>query len=81
MAGWTLPLSVLRHETSPADVGWRTALYRVGVDGGIFLGPFASGLLSPRWPALVPVVLVVALAAAGVLALRYRPAAALRAPG
>lgn len=42
MAGWTLPLSVLRRETAPAEVGWRTALYRVGVDGGIFLGPPCS---------------------------------------
>ena len=26
-------------------VSWRTALYRTGVDGGVFLGPVLSGLL------------------------------------
>src|SRR5207249_4184606 len=32
MAGWMLPLAVLRNDTPPAQVPWRTALYRVGVD-------------------------------------------------
>src|SRR2546426_11455206 len=45
MAGWMLPLSVLRSETPPEHVAWRTGLYRVCVDGGIFLGPFLSGAL------------------------------------
>src|SRR5207247_2275072 len=45
MAGWMLPLSVLRRETPPEHVAWRTGLYRVCVDGGIFLGPFLSGAL------------------------------------
>jgi hypothetical protein len=71
MATWTLPLSVLRAETTAAAVGWRTALYRVGVDGGIFLGPFASGFLSPRWPVAMPVLLVGALAATGLLAFHH----------
>jgi MFS family permease len=48
MAGWMLPLGVLRRETESRDVAWRTALYRVCVDGGMFLGPFASGLLATR---------------------------------
>jgi predicted MFS family arabinose efflux permease len=43
MAGWMLPLSVLRRETPRALVAWRTALYRVGVDAGMFLGPFLAG--------------------------------------
>src|SRR5207249_4004494 len=34
MAGWTLPLGLLRSVTPPAQVAWRTALYRVAVDGG-----------------------------------------------
>lgn len=45
MAGWMLPLGVLRRETPPERVAWRTGLYRVCVDGGIFLGPFLAGLL------------------------------------
>src|SRR2546426_519451 len=45
MAGWMLPLGVLRRETPPEHVAWRTGLYRVCVDGGLFLGPFLAGLL------------------------------------
>lgn len=48
MAGWMLPLAILRRDTPPALIAWRTALYRVGVDGGLFLGPFLSGLLGPH---------------------------------
>jgi MFS family permease len=59
MAGWMLPLSVLRRETPPAQIAWRTALYRVGVDGGIFVGPFLGGLLANRHLAVVAVALVV----------------------
>lgn len=72
MASWTLPLSVLRRETPPDQVGWRTALYRVGVDGGIFLGPFVSGLLIGRVPWLLPSLLGVALLAVGAALLRRR---------
>ena len=71
MAGWMLPLGVLRRETEPADVAWRTALYRVCVDGGMFLGPFASGLLAHR-AGLVPAVLVVALLFLAALFVRRR---------
>ena len=45
MAGWMLPLGVLRRETPPEHIAWRTGLYRVCVDGGIFAGPFLAGLL------------------------------------
>ena len=48
MAGWMLPLAIVRRDTPPALIAWRTALYRVGVDGGLFLGPFLAGLLGPR---------------------------------
>jgi MFS family permease len=58
MAAWTLPLSLLRAETPPEQVGWRTALYRVGVDGGIFVGPFASGLLTGSAPGVLPGLMV-----------------------
>ena len=66
MAGWMIPLSVLRRETPPALMAWRTALYRVGVDGGIFLGPFIGGLLANRHLAVA----AIALAAIGVGLLR-----------
>jgi MFS family permease len=73
MAGWMLPLGLLRTVTPPAQVAWRTALYRVGVDGGMFLGPFLSGLLVTRYPAVLPAVLVVALVlVAGLLLRRER---------
>jgi MFS family permease len=61
MAGWMLPLGVLRRGTEPKDVAWRTAVYRVCVDGGMFLGPFASGFLAHQvglLPATVAAVLV-----------------------
>jgi MFS family permease len=72
MAAWTLPLGVLRWETPAEHVGWRTAVYRVGVDGGMFLGPFLSGFLTARAPALLPGVLAVALLVVGVVLLRRR---------
>ncbi len=61
MSGWTLPLALLRGDTAPGQLAWRTALYRVGVDGGIFLGPLVSGLLAAHWPGLLPGLLVVTL--------------------
>lgn len=65
LAGWTLPLSVLRQVTPREHVAWRTALYRLAVDGGIFLGPFLSGVLATHVPELVPSVLAVLLPALG----------------
>jgi len=72
MAAWTLPLSVLRRETPAGQVAWRTALYRVGVDGGIFLGPFLSGLLIGRAPGALPGALAAVLVLVGVLLARRR---------
>jgi MFS family permease len=46
LAGWMLPLSILRRETPASRVAWRTALFRVCVDLGIFLGPLLSGYFS-----------------------------------
>jgi predicted MFS family arabinose efflux permease len=65
MAGWMLPLGVLRAESSPEQIGWRTAVYRVGVDGGMFLGPFLSGLLGAERAGVLPLVMAVALAVIG----------------
>jgi hypothetical protein len=76
MAGWMLPLGLLRSATPASRVAWRAALYRVCVDGGIFLGPFLSGMLAARYPRLLPGTTGVALALlAVVLMIRRRPAA------
>ncbi|MEX2224675.1 MAG: MFS transporter [Candidatus Rokuibacteriota bacterium] len=45
MAGWMLPLGVIREHTDVSRLGWRTGVYRVGVDGAIFLGPLICGVL------------------------------------
>jgi MFS family permease len=45
MAGWMLPVGVIREETRAQYLAWRMGLYRVGVDAAMFLGPFASGVL------------------------------------
>jgi len=72
MAGWPLPLGLLRRETPAALIGWRTAMYRVGVDGGIFLGPFLSGVLAARAPLVLPVLCGGALIVVGGLLLAHR---------
>jgi len=61
MAGWMLPLGVLRSVTSPERIGWLIALYRVSVDAGMFLGPFVSGVLGLARAGVLPVVLAVIL--------------------
>jgi MFS family permease len=66
MAGWMLPLGILRSATPPAQVAWRTALYRVSVDGGMFVGPFVAGLLSARHAGVLPGFMAVVMAAVGV---------------
>jgi MFS family permease len=65
MASWMLPLGILRAATPPAQVAWRTALYRVSVDGGMFLGPFLSGLLGARHAGVLPGVMATVLATVG----------------
>jgi len=45
LAGWMLPLGVIREHTPVAQLAWRTGLYRVGVDSAIFLGPLVAGVL------------------------------------
>ena len=40
-----LPLGVIREHTERSALGWRTGLYRVGVDAAIFLGPLICGFL------------------------------------
>jgi MFS family permease len=69
MAGWMLPLGVLRQETPAEHIAWRTGLYRVCVDGGIFLGPFLSGVLGMRHAGFLPAFWTLALAVTGLLLL------------
>jgi MFS transporter, ACS family, D-galactonate transporter len=64
MAGWMLPLAVMRRQTSPEHIAWRTALYRVGVDAGMFLGPFTAGLLGNHGR-LLPLALTLACGTLG----------------
>jgi MFS family permease len=66
MAGWMLPLGILRAATPPAQVAWRTAIYRVSVDGGMFVGPVLAGLLSARHAGVLPGVMALVLATVGV---------------
>ena len=69
MAGWMLPLGVIREHTDVAWLGWRTGLYRVGVDGAIFLGPLVCGLLGEaHTPMFIGLVGVASLAIAARLA-------------
>jgi MFS family permease len=69
MAGWQIPLSVLRRQTPRELVAWRTALYRVGVDAGMFLGPFVSGFAGADHLGTVAVILGAVLAAVGAVLL------------
>jgi MFS family permease len=72
MAGWMLPLGVIRDHTDHARLGWRTGVYRVGVDGAIFLGPLICGVLGEaRTPIFIALVGVAAFGIAGRL---LRPA-------
>jgi MFS family permease len=72
MAGWMLPLGLLRAGTPASQVAWRTAVYRVFVDGGLFLGPFLSGVLAARYGQILPGALVVALLGLGAAMLVLR---------
>jgi MFS family permease len=69
MAGWMLPVGLLRAATPRGQVAWRTALFRVVVDGGLSLGPFLSGLLGAAHARVLPGALAVLLVSMGVLVL------------
>jgi predicted MFS family arabinose efflux permease len=72
MAGWMLPVGLLRSATPAGQVAWRTALFRVVVDGGLSLGPFVSGLLGAAHARVLPAVLAAALLLVGLLLLGRR---------
>ncbi len=73
MAGWMLPVGLLRAATPASQVAWRTARFRVFVDGGMFLGPFASGLLGAAHARVLPATLSAVLLTVGVVLLARRP--------
>ncbi len=71
LAGWMLPLGVIREHTPLSGLAWRTGLYRVGVDAAIFLGPLICGFLGGNHSGVfVGLVGLVALAASGSLVWR-----------
>ena len=71
LAGWMLPLGIIREHAGVAGLAWRTGLYRVGMDSAVFLGPVLSGLLGERLAGyFVALVGLGALMAAGRLAFR-----------
>jgi len=45
LAGWMLPVGVIREHTRGDFPAWRMGVYCVGVDAAMFFGLFASGLL------------------------------------
>jgi MFS family permease len=49
MAGWMLPLGVIREHTDLRALAWRTGFYRVGIDATSFLGPLICGILSEAY--------------------------------
>lgn len=48
LASWMLPVGLLGRPASPRSAAWRTALYRVCIDIGVFFGPLISGVLAKR---------------------------------
>jgi len=49
MAGWMLPLGVIREHVELRTLAWRTGLYRVGIDATSFLGPLVCGVLGEAY--------------------------------
>lgn len=71
LAGWMLPLGIIREHMGVTGLAWRTGLYRVGMDSAVFLGPVLSGLLGERLAGyFVALVGAGALAASGRLIFR-----------
>lgn len=74
LAGWMLPLGIAREHGGAHGLAWRTAIYRVGTDAAIFLGPVLSGLLGERAArGFVALIGVAALVAGARLLLRPLP--------
>jgi MFS family permease len=74
LAGWMLPLGIIRERTGREGFAWRTGLYRLGVDAAVSLGPLLAGLLGERGAGFfVASVGLAALAVGGRLVLRPLP--------
>ena len=72
LAGWVLPLSLLRIGTPARKLAWRTAQYRIAIDAGMFAGPFLCGLLGERHLWLLSASSAACLAALAVALVSYR---------
>lgn len=73
LAAWMLPVALINHDAPPSRVAWRTAVYRTGVDAGVFLGPVVSGLLLDRsLLAVLGASIATVLVALGIAFLRMR---------
>jgi len=71
LASWMLPISLVNQGVSADKVAWRTGVYRLCVDSGVFLGPLAAGLIvSLSGPWLVGVLCALLLTIVGASLLR-----------
>jgi len=71
LASWMLPISLVNRGVSAEKVAWRTGVYRLCVDSGVFLGPLAAGLIvSLVGPWLVGLLCALLLAIVGASLLR-----------
>ena len=74
LAGWMLPLGVIREHTPVGRLAWRTGLYRLGVDSAVFLGPLVAGVFGGAGQRLFLALIGAAALALGVrLVWRPRP--------
>jgi len=70
-------LSMLAGITPPGQVAWRVALYRVSIDGEMFLGPVLASLPSAHHAGALPAALIVVMVSLAVtLLLQTRAAGA-----
>ena len=74
LAGWMLPLGVIREHAGREGLARRTGLYRLGVDAAVFLGPVASGFLGARAAGVFVAAVGLAALAAGARLLWLPPA-------
>lgn len=71
LTAWMIPVGLLNQDGPPAAMAWRTSLYRLGVDGGIFMGPLASGYLAHQgWLDAIGALCASMLVVLGVLIVR-----------
>jgi MFS family permease len=66
MAGWMLPLGVIREHVNLRTLAWRTGLYRVGIDATSFLGPLICGFLGDAFTGAFIALVGLAAVATGV---------------